>query len=202
MKTASGAEMHDIPEIPRELVARARSGDDAALERLVEAAYPRVRRWALVHTGEEAEADDLTQDVLIRMIRSLDGFQGEARFATWLYSVTRNAALDRHRRGRRQSLTTAQASDADALRPWRPEDPVRATERRELGRLLRSHFAELPERQRAVFDLVELQGLSASEAAELMGIEPVSVRAHLFKARRRMRARMLEQHPELAEDAS
>jgi RNA polymerase sigma-70 factor (ECF subfamily) len=203
MKTASGAEMpHEMPEIPRELVARARDGDAAALERLVEAAYPRVRRWALVHTGEEAEADDLTQDVLIRMIRNLDGFQGDARFATWLYAVTRNAAVDRHRRGRRRTLVSEHASDEGALHPWRPEDPARATERRELGRLVRSYFAELPERQRAVFDLVELQGLSASEAAEVMDIEPVSVRAHLFKARRTMRARMLEEHPELAEGAT
>lgn len=189
-------------EIPRDLVARARRGDDAALERLVEAAYPRVRRWALVHAGEEAEADDLTQDVLIRMIRNLDSFQGDARFETWLYSVTRNAAVDRHRRGRRRERAADQASGEDLLRPWGPEEPDRAVERSEMGRLLRAFFEELPVRQRAVFDLVELQGLSAPEAAELLGIAAVSVRAHLFKARRRMRARMLEAHPELAEGAS
>ena len=91
------------PEIPRDLVIRARDGDDDALTSLVEAAYPSVRRWALVYTGEAAEADDLTQDVLIRMIRRLDSFHGDARFGTWLYSMTRNAVTDRFRKQRRRA---------------------------------------------------------------------------------------------------
>jgi DNA-directed RNA polymerase specialized sigma24 family protein len=61
-------------------------------------------------------------------------------------------------------------------------------------------FQELPWRQREVFDLVELQGFDAAHVAELLDIEPVTVRAHLFKARRRLRASILETRPELVED--
>ena len=190
----------DTHEIPRELVLRARNGDEAALERLVGAAHPLVHRWALVHTGDPTEADDLTQEVLIRMIRHLHSFHGHARLGTWLYSVTRNAATDRHRRAGRRVRITEHPATREALVPAGSEDPAQALERRELRAMLGTFFDELPERQREIFDLVELQGRSAGDVADLLGLEPVSVRAHLFKARRRLRARILERRPELAED--
>ena len=87
--------------IPPGLVTEARAGDDLALRRLVEAAYTRVRRWALVHTGDPMEADDLSQDVMVKMLRKLHTFEGNARFDTWLYAMTRNAARDRIRRRRK-----------------------------------------------------------------------------------------------------
>lgn len=188
-----------MPEISRELVCRARAGDDLALGALVEAAYPRVRRWTLVHTGDPSEADDLTQDVLIRMIRNLDSFQGDARFGTWLYSVTRNAATDRHRKRKRRARMAEDPDTYAEMTPHAPADPAVSVERQELGSLLRAFFEELPERQREVFDLVELQGLATGEVAELLGIAPVSVRASLFKARRHLRARIIEERPEVAE---
>jgi len=191
-----------LPDITRDLVIRARDGDEVALRVLVEAAYPWVRRWALVHTGEPTEADDLTQDVLIQMIRKLDSYHGNARFGTWLYSVTRNAATDRFRRERRRARASKDPRAFMALVPESPEDPSRSVERSELGAILQTFFEELPERQREIFDLVELQGMPANDAADLLGIEPVSVRANLFKARRRLRARILEVWPEVAEDLS
>ena len=189
-----------MPDVPGSVLERARRGDDDALEALVRAAYPAVRRWTLVQTGDAAEADDLTQDVLIRMIQKLDSFHGDAQFGTWLYSVTRNAATDRFRKqARRRRLATAPTAFEDLV-PTGPEDPMKAVERREVSSLVRLFFAELPDRQREVFDLVELQGLSAAEASEMLGIEPVSVRANLFKARKRLRTRILEARPEVAED--
>lgn len=72
-------------EFPFDLVDGARQGDEAALKALTERAYPVVRRlWALVQTGDPMEADDLTQDVLVQMIRKMESFQGDARFSTWL----------------------------------------------------------------------------------------------------------------------
>jgi len=61
-------------------------------------------------------------------------------------------------------------------------------------------FRELPGRQREVFHLTEVEGLAATEVAERLGMNPVTVRAHLFRARRALRARILARHPELAED--
>jgi RNA polymerase sigma factor (sigma-70 family) len=66
----------------------------------------------------------------------------------------------------------------------------------------RAFFSELPERQREVFDLVELQGYTATEAAEMLVMSPSTVRVHLLRARRTLRTRIMEQHPALAEDFS
>ena len=181
--------------IPDELVSRARGGDEAALTRLAELAYPRVRRWALVQTGDPAEADDLTQDVLIRMIRHLDTFHGDAAFETWLYATTRNAARDAFRARRREARREGDPRTVVALRPDPAPRPDRRVERSELRATLLDAFARLPRRQREAFELVELQGHSAKEAAGILGIEPVSVRAHLFKARRAMRELLLADDP-------
>jgi RNA polymerase sigma-70 factor (ECF subfamily) len=197
----SGPQVSDhVLEIPPEIVGRAREGDEAALERLVRAAYPVVRRWALVRTGDPVEADDLTQDVLIRMIRKLDSYEGGSAFATWLYSVTRNAALDRFRGRRRRERLEEEARVRLHVVPSAAEDPARAVEGRDVERVVTVFFEELPERQREVFDLVELQGIPTARVAALLGIEPVSVRANLFKARRTIRERILESMPEVAED--
>lgn len=188
-------------EIGPDLVERARRGDPDALETMVARAYPAVRRWALVRTGDPAEADDLAQDVLVQVIRKLDSWEGASRFSTWLYTVTRNAAADRFRRQKRRQRLEDDPRVAVAVVPDAPVRPDEHTGRREVADVVRTFFQELPARQREVFDLADLQGLSSPEIAARLGIEPVSVRASLFKARRTLRARILEAYPRLAEDA-
>ena len=148
------------------------------------------------------EADDLTQDVLVQMIRTMSSFEGDARFSTWLYTVTRNAAADRHRKHARRNRLMESPKAYFELVPKAANDPAKDAECRELGDMLRVFFERLPGRQREIFDLVELQGLSGAEVSELLGIEPVSVRAHLFKARKRLRRLILQSSPELVEDLS
>jgi RNA polymerase sigma-70 factor (ECF subfamily) len=181
-------------DIPAEVIDRAREGDRAALARLAELAYPRVRRWALVQLGSASDADDLTQDVIIKMIRKVHGFRGNADFQTWLYALTRNGARDVHRARRRRSESEQHPRLIATLVPDGPPDPDEAVERGEARQVLMEAFQTLPTRQREVYDLVELQGLGAARAAELLGIAPVSVRAHLFKARRSMREVILREH--------
>lgn len=185
-------------DIPGQLLARARD-DDNALSDLIDAAAPVVRRWALVQTGDATEADDVTQEVLIRMIRNLDALPEPPRFAGWLYTVTRNAAADRFRSRSRQRT----AADSENILQTAVSDsanPTRDAERGELGDLLLSAFHELPPRQREVFDLVELQGVPATEAAEILGIRATSVRGNLFKARRNLRRWILSAWPDVEED--
>lgn len=187
-------------EIGPDLVRNAQDGDPRALRALVERAYPTVRRWALVQTGDPAEADDLTQDVMVTVIQRLDRFAGDSRFTTWLYAVTRNAATDRARKRGRRAATLSDPAVGAAVAPPRPDDPSEGADRTHIAAVVHAFFHELPKRQREVFDLAELQGVPAAEIAERLGIEAVSVRAHLFKARRALRARILDAHPELAEE--
>ncbi len=185
-------------DIPGQLLDRARD-DDAALRNLIDAVAAAVRRWALVQTGDATEADEVTQEVLIRMIRNLDTLPQPPRLAGWLYTVTRNAAADRFRSRSRQrtvadseAILAGTASDA--------ADPESDAERGELAAMLHSSFRELPQRQREVFDLVELQGVPAARAAEILGIRATSVRGNLFKARRNLRRRILAEWPDIEED--
>lgn len=181
------------------MLARARNADEAAVRDLINATAPVVRRWALVQTGHAADADDLMQEVLIRMIRNLDALPEPPRLAGWLYAVTRNTAADRFRQRCRQRTATDSEKILQAAVADDP-NPSSNAERDELGDVLRSAFHALPRRQREVFDLVELQGVPASEAADILGIRSTSVRGNLFKARRNLRRRILALWPDVPED--
>ena len=185
-------------DIPGQLLVRARD-DDRALSHLIDAVAPVVGRWALVRTGNPADADDVTQEVLIRMIRNLDALPAPPRLAGWLYTVTRNAAADGFR-SRSQQRTAADSEDILASAVSDLPNPASDAERGELGEVLRAAFDELPGRQREVFDLVELQGVPATEAAGILGIRPTSVRGNLFKARRNLRRQILAVWPDVGED--
>jgi RNA polymerase sigma-70 factor (ECF subfamily) len=189
-------------ELDHGLVRRAQTGDADALRDLVRLAYPLVRRWALVRTGDPTEADDLTQDVLVHVMQRLDGFQGAGRFTTWLYTVVRRAAADRFRRRSRRARLEGDPRAAMEVTPETPPDPDARTQTDESLGVIEAFFRRLPPRQREVFDLAELQGLTSPEIARRLGIEPVSVRANLFKARRALRAHVLAHHPHLAPEGS
>ena len=173
------------------LAVLATGGDadaDGALDALVRAAAPRVRRWALVQTGDPDTADDVTQEVLIQMVASLDSLRHPERIEPWLYTATRNAAVSLFRRSRRQA--EVRPLDAEKLVSSSP-GPEESRAGTELKRLLISLFRQLPRRQREVFDLVELQGMTAPRAADLLGIRPATVRVNLFKARAALRRRLI-----------
>ncbi len=173
-----------------ELAAEAKRGGHSAVEKLVEAAAPMVRRWALVQTGEAAAADDVAQEVLIRMVVQLDRLRKPERIGAWLYAATRHAAADLFRRRRRDPSTDA----VDSARLVSSEPgPQEQRASHELRVLMARLFRTLPRRQREVLDLVELQGMTAPEAGALLGIRAGTVRANLFKARANLRKRLIEE---------
>jgi len=177
---------------PEGLDALARSasgGDERAFERLVRRVYATVHRWALVRVADADDADDVTQAVLLKLHANLAGWEGRSRFSTWLYRVTANEASTWRRRVKRRArwlVQDAERRDA-ALERW--VGPVPDDERDELLALIRRYFRDLPPRQREVFDLVEYQGYSPAEVGEMMEMNPNTVRANLFKARKAIRER-------------
>jgi RNA polymerase sigma-70 factor (ECF subfamily) len=186
------------PPSDAELIRRAQEGDDDAFTALAVTWHPRVFRWACGLVDDPDDADDVAQQVLVRLYTHLGRFRGLARFSTWLYQVTLNAARDaERRRGRRaraveRMLTLDPPSATAAL----PDDHL--TEGDVVVRA-RAALATLPDRQRAVFDLVELQGYAPQEAAALLGISWPTARTHLLRARRALRAALLDAVPTLKE---
>lgn len=173
-------------------LAEAAVGDEAAFERLVRLCYGRIHRWALVATADSDDADDVVQETLVRMHRSLVDYRQGSRFTTWLYRITHSAVLDHGRRRTarwRKRLRLSLYRDQDQQDPPGIEQKI---EEERLISLIKAFWNELPAGQRQVFDLVDLQGYGPSEVADMMEMNPATVRAHLFKARRTIRCRIFD----------
>ena len=185
-------------DISAAVVRAAQGGDPAAVEAVVRVLYPLVSRWALVKTGTAEDAQDVTQETMIRVSKYIGRFDNRSRITTWAYQITANAAADHYRRGQRHlhmvdgSVEVAtEASEAPA-----PGDQI---DEKAAAGLVRAFFEELPERQREVFHLADLQGYRSSEVAEMLGMNAATVRGHLFRARRFIRRKILETNPKLVE---
>jgi RNA polymerase sigma-70 factor (ECF subfamily) len=160
-----------------ELVEAARGGDRDAFETLVRRHMPKVYAHALRFFGDPTAAEDATQEVFVKVYRSLSEFDGRSAFATWLYRVTRNVCLDMFRRGRRQ------ASPIDPLDiPERGGgDPAPAAIASvDLERAMRALSPE----DRDAFNAVALFGLAYAQASEALGVPAGTVKSRVFRARR------------------
>ena len=180
-----------------ELLLLARRGDEAAAASLIGGMRARVVRWALIITGDSDDAEDVAQQVSLSMHRNLAGFDERSRFTTWLYAVVRNAAIEVGRKASRKHEVQVDAEDLPQPVNDDVDRQIDGIANRRAAAIVRAFFAELPARQRELIELVDTQGLSAAEAAALMQIEPETARVHLMRARRTIRTKMLESHPEM-----
>ena len=177
-----------------QLASLASAGDDSAFTTLVTRFHPAVFRWALIFARDPDEAEDITQEVFVRAHRQLGQYRSDGSLDAWLYRITRRAATQMRRtRKRRGRLASSPA--AQPLRDVYTTDPGGRVDRQRAATIILELFAHLPQRQREIFDLVDLQGLSPAEVAERTGMKQVSVRANLFKARKAIRENLLVTHP-------
>ena len=181
-----------------QLASLASSGDDSAFTTLVTRFQPAVFRWSLIFANDPDEAEDITQEVFVRTYRELGQYRSDGPLDAWLYRITRRTATQMRRtRKRRGRLSLSPA--AQPVRDVYTTDPGGRVDRERAASVIRELFAELPRRQREIFDLVDLQGFSPAEAAVRTGMKPVSVRANLFKARKAIRETLLATHPSYSE---
>jgi len=183
-----------------ELVVRARAGDPDAFRRLARGVYGRIHRWALGRTGSPDDADDVAQTVLVRLHLKLGEYRG-GRFTSWLYRITASVAEElRRKRDRRVRLLEDHVARRGAAFATFEPGLDGSIDAARLARIVLERYRELPDRQREVFDLVDLQGYAPAEVAELLGLEPVTVRTNLLRARRAIRQKILECRPCLVEE--
>ena len=187
----------DEDDILGALVGRAKQGSAAAFTELAGRIRVRIRQWAARVVHDDDDADDVAQQVLLKLHLRIREFEGRSRFTTWLYRMTVNTALNRRRIDRRRTHLLRGVSEPPST--VMPDVVARAEEAR-LTALVRACVSELSEREREVFQMADLKGMPASEIAAALGVQPVSVRATLSRARRRIRIRMMEQHPHLLEE--
>jgi RNA polymerase sigma-70 factor, ECF subfamily len=193
-------------------MAESASGTAAPLtaERVFTEYAPRVYNLARRMLGNDADAEDVTQDVLLQVVRKLDTFRGESAFPTWLHRVTVNAALaHRRKRASRQQhqahdpLDTLFDSAGDGhhhpapVRPWSvsPDQPVLDAESQEL---IERAIADLPEPYRYVYVLADVEGLPNAEIADVLGLSVPAVKSRLHRARLMMRDALSPHFEEVA----
>ncbi len=167
------------------LVARAAAGDAAAYRELAERHLGRIFAFAYRLLGNHADAEDVAQEVLLRLwTHAAQWKPGGARMTTWLHRVALNLCLDRRAR-RREGPLDASADPAD------PRPPVtQLLHDRDVARHVNEALAALPDRQRAAIALCHYQELGNAEAAEIMEISVDALESLLARGRRALRARL------------
>lgn len=188
--------MTDEAELER-IVEDVRAGGDSAFTQLVQRVRGRVNAWALRFTDDADVADDIAQDVMVGLQRRVSQYRGESRFTTWLFTLTRTAALNHTRTASRRSRIRERIAASATDTPASPEGTL---DEQTVADLVLRYFDALPAKQRLIFELIDLKGESAADVARRLGMPAATVRAHLFKARRAIRAQMLSLHEPLVKE--
>jgi RNA polymerase sigma-70 factor (ECF subfamily) len=170
----------------------AKAGGRRELNRLLDALRPLVCRWALVWTGSADVAEDVAQAVLLRVHRSFGDYAPSGSVTTWVYRITKNMLIDFDRTTSREQVAR-QVLELEVSRRvgGRPD----ALELLSKVELLARFMSEISPQQRAALDLVELQGFTQTEAADMLEVSPATLRVHLHRARQAIgnRARQAEE---------
>ena len=172
------------------LVRAVQRGETGAMDDLIRGTYADVYALCRRLLGDPADAADATQEVYIRVVRSVLGFRGEAAFGTWLHRVAVNVCMSALRRrgdvrARGQSAGTVDAVFDDIVSTdASPEDRVANAD---LARRTAKALAELTDDAREVVVLRDVQGLSSKETAELLGVSEGAVKVRLHRAHARLR---------------
>jgi len=174
-----------VNDSDEDLMVRAGTGDRAACERLVERHLGRVVGLAQRMLGNRSDAEDIAQDVFLRLWSAAPRWQhGTARFSTWLHRVAMNACLDRI--AKKREVTGDEVPDVADARP----DPSGVVQAADLARHVNAALARLPDTQRAAVTLCHYQGLRNVEAAEVMSVSVEALESLLARARRALRAHL------------
>lgn len=166
-----------------ELAKRVQRGNRAAFARLVRRYLRPVRAIASSLLREQADVEDVAQETFLNALDRIETYDPDRPFAPWLYQIARNAARQRIQ-GRSRGEMTAVPEEGLPNEYAGPEEEF---ERAEVRRRLRTAVAGLPERQRTVFRLLDVEGFSADEAAEMLGLTAGTIRSHLSRARSALR---------------
>jgi len=180
------------------LVERAQGGDADAFEELVRVFSKPMYNLAYRMTGNAADAGDLTQEIFVKLFKTIKSFGRRSRFSTWFYRLAANTCCSGLRRIRRVASAEVVRLDDNRSTECRPREmpdpgdlPNRMLERKELSRRIQDTMATLPEDFRIVIVLRDLQGLTYEEVAESVGCSIGTVKSRLARARMRVKERLI-----------
>jgi RNA polymerase sigma-70 factor (ECF subfamily) len=182
----------------RELIGRMQAGDPAAVTELATIYGPRIHQLAFRYTKNWEDAEEVTQDVLLKVFRKIDAFRGDAALSSWIYRITFNTAMSRLRTGRQ-----ARAAEQQRPEPSQPDAPPREPAdwsaladdqvmRREMRDKLLAALTHLPDVYRIPVVLRDIQGLSTEEASAVLHVKTQTLKSRLHRGRLILREHLAE----------
>src|SRR5438874_10585669 len=172
------------PPTPDSLIEQCLSGDQAAWEAIVRQNWRKVFNVAYKFVGRHDEAEDLTQDIFLKIFKALRTFDRRANFQTWIISISRNLCIDHYRSVRKERQTIARDVDSNDLQPVTPErGPYAQAEHHDLRAQLRQALETLPMTLRTAVVLRDLQELSYQEIADRLALPEGTVKSRINRGR-------------------
>lgn len=181
------------------LVQQSQMGDTTAMERLILRYQNRIYNVILKMCGNPDDAAELAQETFVKVIESIDKFQGKSSFYTWLFRIAVNLTLNHCQRSSRTATRSLDAEETtepdgtasqalrDCLSDERALDPAAVAQSRELCELAKKCLMQLEEPQRAVVVLRDIEGMDYAQIADVLNIELGTVRSRLSRARSSLR---------------
>ena len=172
------------PDAIETVIQRCLHGDQSAWDLIVRQHWRKVFNVAYKFVGKHDEAEDLAQDIFLKVFKSLDTFDRRANFQTWLVSVSRNLCIDHYRSVRKERETISRDVDASELSPASPDEgPVAAIEQQDRVMLLRQALAALPESLRMAVLMRDIQERSYQEIADALRLPEGTVKSRINRGR-------------------
>jgi len=195
--TRRRAEIAELPD--RELLVAVRGGDEGALDELIQRKTQPLLQMTYRILGDMEEARDVVQVAFFKVWENRDKFDERWSPNTWIYRIASNLAIDqlRSRKSRERSTEPVRVHLRQVFDNRARRDTARLHQEEVMG-IFRDLAADLTEKQRMVFVLRELEGLSSQEVAEIVGCRESTVRNHLFNARKILRRELVRRYPEYA----
>jgi RNA polymerase sigma factor (sigma-70 family) len=172
------------PATPDSLIEQCLAGDQVAWEQIVRQNWRKVFNVAYKFVGKHDEAEDLTQDIFLKIFKALRTFDRRANFQTWIISISRNLCIDHYRSVRKERQTIARDVDSNDLQPATTDrGPYAQAEHQDLRAQLREALETLPITLRTAVVLRDLQELSYQEIADRLGLPEGTVKSRINRGR-------------------
>ncbi len=179
-----------------ELLAKFKKGDQQAFELLVRKYKTTVFNTIYSVMGNAQEADDIAQEVFLKVYTKADSFKGESSFSTWLYRITVNRCVDELRRRKNKIISyEIEFNQEEKLKlkdvlASRENDITEKLRQKELQDIIQKAMNSLPEKYRIILTLKEIEGLSYKEISQIMKISLAKVKIWLFRARQKLKGKL------------
>ena len=191
------AQVIRVPVPDLSLVERCRASDESAFNEVVARYKAKVYNYVYRMTGSAEDAEDLTQEVFLRMYTSIDSFRGQSSLSTWLFRIASNLCVDRFRRTKTRTPAYSldepiPGSEREGSHevPDSTYEPQRLLENVEMAEQIQLGLAQLPEKLRAALILHDVEGLPYEEIAQIVGCPLGTVKSRLFNARMQLREKL------------